>query len=68
MVTPYFKKGLDLRLEHSHGFNIDNGQGGHYHYDTTPDVVEYTAYYNIAEGSIRFTKTFFLTYFIILHR
>ena len=43
-------QGLDLRLEHSHGFNLEKGQGGHYHYDTTPDIVEYTAYYNIAEG------------------
>jgi len=45
--------GLDLRLEHSHGFNIAQGQGGHYHYDTTPDIVEYTAYYNIAEVCYR---------------
>jgi hypothetical protein len=45
--------GLDLRLEHSHGFNLEKGQGGHYHYDTTPDIVEYTAYYNIAEVCYR---------------
>ena len=47
--NPNFQ-GLDLRLEHSHGFNLAKGQGGHYHYDTTPDIVEYEAYYNIADG------------------
>jgi len=40
--------GLDLRVEHSHGWG-ENSQGGHYHYDTTPDDVEYLGYYNTAE-------------------
>jgi hypothetical protein len=31
--------GLDLRMEHTHCFS-DHGEGGHYHYDTTPDEVE----------------------------
>lgn len=44
-------KGLDLRLEHSHGSNPDKNQGGHYHIDTTPDIIEYHAYYGIAEGT-----------------
>ncbi|KAG7154592.1 ester hydrolase C11orf54 homolog [Homarus americanus] len=39
--------GLDLRVEHSHGYGDDCG--GHYHYDTTPDTVEYEAFYNVAE-------------------
>ena len=26
-------------------------QGGHYHYDTTPEEVEYLGYYNTAEVS-----------------
>ncbi|KAF2364454.1 protein of unknown function DUF1907 [Trinorchestia longiramus] len=39
--------GLDLRVEHSHGYG--NANGGHYHYDVTPDVVEYEAYYNLGE-------------------
>lgn len=30
--------GLDLRVEHTHCFS-EHGQGGHYHYDTTPDDV-----------------------------
>ena len=40
--------GLDLRVEHSHGWG-KNGQGGHYHYDTTPEEVEYLGYYNLGE-------------------
>lgn len=39
---------LDLRLEHTHCFS-EHGDGGHYHYDTTPDTVEYEAYLNVAE-------------------
>ena len=44
--------GLDLRGEHSHGGG-ENNQGGHYHYDTSPDTVEYTGYYNIADTCYR---------------
>lgn len=29
---------LDLRMEHTHCFS-DHNQGGHYHYDTTPEDV-----------------------------
>jgi len=39
--------GLDLRVEHSHGWG-HSGQGGHYHIDTTPDEVEYLGYYSLA--------------------
>ncbi|KAI1285889.1 Ester hydrolase C11orf54 -like protein [Halotydeus destructor] len=42
------ESGLDLRMEHTHCFS-NHGQGGHYHYDTTPDEIEYEAYYNVAE-------------------
>ena len=42
-------QGLDLRIEHTHGLNVEKGQGGHYHYDTTPEVVEYHGYFNLAE-------------------
>jgi len=45
--------GLDLRVEHTHGLNKDKGQGGHYHYDTTPEEVEYTGYFNLAEYCYR---------------
>jgi len=44
--------GLDLRVEHTHGFN-EKGQGGHYHYDTTPEYVEYTGIFTIAEHIFR---------------
>jgi hypothetical protein len=40
--------GLDLRIEHTHCFS-EHGQGGHYHFDTSPDEVEYEGYFNIAE-------------------
>lgn len=39
--------GLDLRIEHTHCFS-QHGDGGHYHYDTTPDIVEYEGYFNVA--------------------
>ena len=29
-----------------------HGDGGHYHYDTTPDEVEYIGYFNLAEGEL----------------
>jgi len=41
--------GLDLRVEHTHVFS-DHGQGGHYHYDTTPTEVQYTGYFTLAES------------------
>jgi len=47
--------GLDIRVEHSHGWG-ENSQGGHYHYDTTPDQVEYLAYYNLAEVCYRIDR------------
>jgi len=44
--------GLDLRLEHSHCFS-EHGEGGHYHYDVTPDIVRYEGYFNVAEFIFR---------------
>ena len=41
-------QGLDLRVEHAHCFS-SHGEGGHYHYDVTPEEVEYHGYYVIAE-------------------
>lgn len=40
--------GLDLRVEHSHCFST-HGDGGHYHWDVTPETVEYEGYFNPAE-------------------
>ena len=45
-------QGLDLRVEHTHCFS-HHGEGGHYHYDITPNDVEYHGYYNVAEQLIR---------------
>ena len=42
-------QGLDLRVEHTHGLNKGQGQGGHYHYDTTPEEIEYVGYFGLAE-------------------
>jgi len=43
---------LNLRVEHSHFFS-DHGEGGHYHYDITPNDVEYVGYYVPAEELVR---------------
>lgn len=47
--------GLDLRLTHFHSISQSNW-GGHYHYDTTPDTVEYEAYFNIGERIVRIDR------------
>jgi hypothetical protein len=46
---------LDLRLQHFHSFSMHN-EGGHYHYDTTPDIVEYEGYFNIGHRIVRIDK------------
>jgi len=43
---------LNLRLEHTHFFS-DHNQGGHYHYDTTPDEVEYEGFFAPCEHVFR---------------
>ncbi|KAL0272610.1 UNVERIFIED_CONTAM: hypothetical protein PYX00_005514 [Menopon gallinae] len=48
-------KGLDLRLQHFHSFSLHN-EGGHYHYDTTPDTVEYIAYFGLGEKLYRLDR------------
>jgi len=45
-------QGYDLRIEHTHCFS-HHGEGGHYHYDTTPEEVEYEAYFVVAEQLLR---------------
>lgn len=44
--------GLDLRVEHTHCFS-HHGDGGHYHYDTTPEEIEYEGYFSLAEEIYR---------------
>ncbi|XP_074528737.1 ester hydrolase C11orf54 homolog [Halichoeres trimaculatus] len=47
--------GLDLRVEHTHGFS-HHGEGGHYYIDTTPDSVEYLGYFLPAEFVYRIDR------------
>lgn len=47
--------GLDLRVEHTHGFS-HHGEGGHYYIDTTPDTVEYQGYFLPAEYIYRIDR------------
>jgi len=52
---------LNLRSsgEHTHfwrekdGFEFDPNAGGHYHGDTSPDLVSYTGYFSLAEEIVR---------------
>jgi len=46
---------LGLRVEHSHGWS-HHGEGGHYHYDVTPDKVSYHGFFNVAEYVYRIDK------------
>lgn len=48
-------EGLDLRIEHFHCFS-DHGEGGHYHYDVTPDDVQYTGFFSLAEKVYRIDR------------
>jgi hypothetical protein len=48
--------GLDLRIEHTHCFTPDGRQGGHYHYDLTPEDVQYEAYFNVADVLYRIDR------------
>lgn len=50
--------GLDLRMSHTHCFST-HGEGGHYHNDTTPNEVEYEAYFNIAKVVYRIDRPSF---------
>jgi hypothetical protein len=47
--------GLDLRMSHTHCFS-QHGEGGHYHEDTTPEEVEYEAYFNVAKVIYRLVR------------
>lgn len=46
--------GYNLRMEHTHCFNLETEEeAGHYHYDTTPETIEYEGYFNVAERVYR---------------
>lgn len=47
--------GLDLRIEHFHCFS-EHGEGGHYHYDVTPDHVQYSGFFSLAESVYRIDR------------
>ncbi|CAH0554431.1 unnamed protein product [Brassicogethes aeneus] len=47
--------GLDLRVQHFHSFS-HHGEAGHYHIDTTPDLVEYLGYFNVGAEIYRIDK------------
>jgi hypothetical protein len=42
-------EGAELRMEHTHCFGDGEEKGGHYHFDTTAEEVEYEAYFNTAK-------------------
>ncbi len=48
-IRPHFQ-GLDLRVEHTHGFG--EFSAGHYHCDVSPDDIDYLGYFNLAEGKV----------------
>ena len=37
-----------MRMDHFHCFS-DHGDGGRYHFDTTPEEVSYLAYFNVPD-------------------
>jgi hypothetical protein len=43
---------MDLRVQHFHSFST-HGDGGHYHIDITPDIVEYEGYFTIGHRIVR---------------
>ena len=55
MFVLFLFQDLDLRIEHFHGFS-DHGDGGHYHYDTTPTEVSYHGYFNLGEYMVRIDR------------
>uniref|UniRef100_A0A183GN12 DUF1907 domain-containing protein n=1 Tax=Heligmosomoides polygyrus TaxID=6339 RepID=A0A183GN12_HELPZ len=50
-----YDPGHKLRMEHTHCYS-SHGDAGHYHYDTTPDVVEYEGWFTAAEKIYRFDE------------
>lgn len=44
---------LGLRVEHTHGYSIERQEGGHFHYDQSPEVIEYEAFLRPIQQVIR---------------
>jgi len=49
------KHGDGARLEHTHFVSTRN-DGGHYHYDVTPETIEYEGYFTLANKFYRIAK------------
>lgn len=52
--------GMHLHGEHFHVFSTVDNWGAHYHFDTTPDTIEYEAYFNVAKRAIRVDRPDFV--------
>lgn len=53
-----FDPGYDLRMEHTHCYNLDTEEeAGHYHYDVSPETIEYEGYFNVAQRVYRLNGT-----------
>ncbi|CAD6193719.1 unnamed protein product [Caenorhabditis auriculariae] len=50
-----YDPGMSLRLEHTHCYS-EHGEGGHYHYDTTPEDVVYEGWFAPANHVYRIDK------------
>lgn len=55
VCTSVSPPGLDMRLTHTHGHSTDQSPmvGGHYHYDLSPDEIEYEGFFGVAESIVR---------------
>lgn len=54
-VSSQLPDDFKLRFHHFHCYS-DHNEGGHYHYDTTPEAAEYEGYFNVAERIILVDK------------
>jgi len=52
---PSTNNSMHLRLEHTHFYSLEKNahEGGHYHYDVTPEEIEYEGYFSLAEKIYR---------------
>lgn len=55
VCTTVSPPGLQMRLTHTHGNTNEPTPviGGHYHYDLSPDEIEYDGYFGVAESIVR---------------
>merc|ERR1719161_1130597 len=62
VCTSVSPPGLEMRLTHTHGHSSDLSSmgtenspilAGHYHYDLSPDDIEYEGFFGVAESIVR---------------